>query len=142
MAMKQTYSLLDYMQADKQRPWSLDASRRLLRPLVRASLEPMTAEGWIAVTGAFNVMWMAKDEGLLQDQDAYVESMKAQLVEVFTEKGKWAGVSNSVCTQFAHFLQEVPQATFIMLHRKMVQRTQKNDNTHVGRRTFAAAEER
>ena len=144
--MNQTFTLLDYMRADKINPWSMARKRALLRPVVQAATGAMTLEKWLAVAGAFNMLWLAKDEGLLADVDNYVEATKAELANTEHAKHHWLTLSNSVLVQYAHFLQDVPEATFIRLHRKMVQRTQKNvksgraqhpDDTHLGRKHFA-----
>lgn len=144
--MTQTFTLLDYLRADKLNPWSMARKRALLRPVVQAATGEMTLEKWLAVAGAFNMLWLAKDEGLLVDEGNYVERTKAELADTARAKQNWLQLSNSVLVQYAHFLQEVPEATFIRLHRKMVQRTQKNvrsgrahaeGDVHLGRRDFS-----
>ena len=144
--MNQTFTLLDYLRADKLNPWSMARKRALLRPVVQAATGEMTAEKWLAVAGAFNMLWLAKDEGLLVDEGNYVEHTKAELADTARAKQNWLPLSHSVLVQYAYFLQDVPEAPFIRLHRKMVQRTQKNvkagraqhpDDTHLGRKHFA-----
>lgn len=143
MAITQKYSLLDYMRADKVQPWPLPDKCYLLRPLVAATSSPMDIEKWAEVAKAFNVMSLAKEEGLLIDKDNYLRLTEADLVGALSDSQEWPILANSVSTQFAYFLEEVPQATYIRLHRKMVQRSQKNgrqpSDTKLGKRDFAAA---
>jgi hypothetical protein len=140
MPVTQKYELLDYLRADKQQQFSLAEKRKLLRPVVQASLDKLTLTGWFEVTSAYNLLFLAELEGLLVDEDQYLAKVKQGLVDVLAKPEDWATLASSISVQFAHFLEEVPQATYIRLHRKMVQRTQKNDkgNTHLRSGAFAA----
>lgn len=133
------YTLLDYMRADKVSPWDLPNQRNLLHPLVQASLDEFTPQKWFTIAGAFNLLCLAKTEGLLADCDDYLKKMEQELASLGNCSRNWQILAVSVVTQMAYFLEVVPAATYIKLHRLLVQRTQKNGRKRNPEDTYARA---